>query len=77
MNISIIIFLSNFQKQLHNVATGLVTRALKRLNGTRVFSLNVVCSSFHMLGPQKLKSDLPISELTLGTLRVGKLLKRV
>ena len=56
---------------------GLVTRDLKRLKGTRVFNLSVVCKSFHVVGAQKPKADFPNWELAVGTLSKGKLLDRV
>ena len=40
-------------------------------------NFNVVCKSFHVVGPQKLKADLPNSELTVGTFKVRKLLDQV
>ena len=55
------------------MVTSLVTRDLKRLNRTRVVNLNVVCNSFHVAGAEKLKADLPSSELTVGTLKVGEI----
>ena len=51
------------------MVTGLVNRVRLTL-----VNFNVDGKSFHVIGPQKLKADLPNSELTVDILKVGKLL---